>query len=61
MKVRIAEGRALRDPVTKTLYQPGEVRDVPESLYWVRRLRDGDCERVDKPAAAHHRATHAKE
>lgn len=42
MKVRLAEGRALRDPVTKTLMNPDEVIDVPNSMYWVRRVRDGD-------------------
>jgi hypothetical protein len=46
MKVRIAEGRAIRDPVTHTLYQAGETREVPESMFWHRRLRDGDATAV---------------
>ena len=54
MKVRVAEGRVLRDPVTKTLYASGEERDVPEtSVYWRRRLRDGDVVPVE---TAHSRA-----
>jgi hypothetical protein len=50
MKVKLAEGRALRDPTTKHLMKPDDVRDVPDgSLYWRRRLRDGDVVRVDAP------------
>jgi hypothetical protein len=42
MKVKLGEGRALRDPVTHMLMKPDEVRDVPQSQFWMRRLRDGD-------------------
>jgi hypothetical protein len=48
MKVRLAEGRALRDPVTKTLMNPDQVIDVPNSMYWVRRVRDGDVVVVEE-------------
>ena len=63
MKVKLAEGRALRDPQTKQLMSPDQVRDVPDtSFYWRRRLRDGDVVRVDTaPAsapAAHGRGAH---
>lgn len=47
MKVKLAEGRRLRDPVTKMHLQPDQVRDVPSNMYWARRLRDGDVVRVD--------------
>jgi hypothetical protein len=56
MKVKLAPGRALRDPQTKTLMMPGDVRDVPDnSMYWRRRLRDGDVVPAEAPAAAHSR------
>jgi hypothetical protein len=43
MKVKLAAGRALRDPVTRQLMGPDQVREVPDtSTYWRRRLRDGD-------------------
>jgi hypothetical protein len=48
MKVKLAEGRALRDPLTKTLMKPDEVRDVPNSMYWIRRVRDGDVVVVEE-------------
>ena len=57
MKVKLAEGRALRDPQTRQLMSPDEVRDVPEtSIYWRRRLRDGDVVAVSE----HHHAPHAR-
>lgn len=52
MKVKLAEGRLLRDPVTKQLMNPDQVRDVPDtSLYWRRRLRDGDVVSAEDKAA----------
>lgn len=42
MRVKLAEGRRLRDPYTKTHLEPDEVREVPRNAYWLRRLRDGD-------------------
>jgi hypothetical protein len=50
MKVKLAEGRALRDPDTRQIMTPDEVREVPASIYWTRRLRDGDVVLVDDPA-----------
>lgn len=61
MKVKLAEGRLLRDPVTKQLMSPDQVREVPDtSFYWRRRLRDGDVVRADEAPAsgAHHRSAH---
>lgn len=61
MKVKLAEGRALRDPTTHAMMKPDEVRDVPDnSIYWRRRLRDGDVVAADAPPA-HHRRAAAKE
>lgn len=40
--------RPVRDPITKN-YLPAEGKDVPESSYWVRRLRDGDVCLATKP------------
>lgn len=60
MKVKLAEGRALRDPTTHAMMKPDEVRDVPDtSMYWRRRLRDGDVVAADAAPPAHHRGHHA--
>lgn len=60
MKVKLAEGRALRDPTTHAMMKPDEVRDVPDtSMYWRRRLRDGDVVAADAAPPAHQRAHHA--
>lgn len=50
---RQIEGMPLvvRDPDFKDLLPP-EGRDVPESDYWQRRLRDGDVVLADAPRAA---------
>lgn len=66
MKVKLAEGRALRDPTTHALMKPDEVREVPDtSMYWRRRLRDGDVIAADggndHSHAQHHRRAAAKE
>jgi len=62
MKVKLAEGRLLRDPDTKQLMNPGDVRDVPDtSMYWRRRLRDGDVVPADPPPAHHRRPAAEKE
>jgi hypothetical protein len=64
MKVTIAEGRALRDPLHKRLYKAGEIIEVPDtSLYWRRRVRDGDATTgtpTPAPAHAHAQRHHAK-
>jgi len=49
MRVRPAEGRAVRDPLTKQLL-PADGRDVPDNSFWRRRLRDGDVVAADAPA-----------
>lgn len=41
MKVFPAPGLKIRDPDLKDLL-PEEGREVPDSGYWQRRLRDGD-------------------
>jgi hypothetical protein len=41
MIVKPATGRAVRDPNTYELL-PAEGRDVPDTFFWRRRLRDGD-------------------
>jgi hypothetical protein len=41
MRVKPAEGRQVRDPLTKALL-PATGRDVPDNQFWRRRLRDGD-------------------
>ena len=58
MKVRLAEGRMLRDPRTKVLIDADRVREVPDaSGYWRRRLRDGDVVIVEEEEHPHrHRA-----
>lgn len=53
MKVKPAQGRAVRDPHSMALL-PAEGRDVPDrDPFWRRRLRDGDVVRVeDAPSQA---------
>lgn len=41
MFVKPAPGVIVRDPATKRPLPP-DGKDVPESNYWLRRLRDGD-------------------
>jgi hypothetical protein len=41
MFVRPAPGLSIRDPDLMDLL-PEEGREVPDSTYWIRRLRDGD-------------------
>lgn len=50
MRVKPAEGRAVRDPLTKALL-PAAGRDVPDNQFWRRRLRDGDVVSADTPTA----------
>lgn len=47
MKVKPAiPGTIVRDPDTKRAL-PDEGDDVPDTSYWLRRLRDGDVVRID--------------
>lgn len=48
MFVKPAAGLRVRDPVKKD-FLPDEGREVADSLYWQRRLIDGD---VETPKAA---------
>ncbi len=50
MLVKPAPGLKIRDPDLKDLL-PDEGRDVPETDYWHRRLRDGDVVLVPAQAA----------
>jgi hypothetical protein len=52
MKVKPAEGRAVRDPRTMRLLpeEGGEVSD--SDPFWRRRLRDGDVVLVEDPEEA---------
>lgn len=58
MKIKLAEGRRLRDPFTRVHLRADEVRDVVPSMFWRRRLRDGDVVVVEeeKPAEAEDKA-----
>ncbi len=59
MRVRLAEGRALRDPHTKQLMSADREREVPDtSLYWRRRLRDGDVVLVEEEHPHHRSGRH---
>lgn len=39
----------VRDPVSK-LHIPAEGKEVPESSFWIRRLRSGDVVRCEPPS-----------
>lgn len=45
MYVKPKEGRRVVDPAT---YRdlPAEGKEVPRSAYWLRRIKDGDVEKV---------------
>lgn len=49
MYIKPAEDRKVRDPQTKR-HVPAEGAEVPESSYWLRRVKDGDV-LVANPAA----------
>jgi hypothetical protein len=51
MYVKAAPGMKIRDADLKDLL-PDEGRDVPDTDYWQRRLRDGDVVLAEPPAAA---------
>lgn len=54
MLVKPADGRLVRCPVRGTVL-PESGEDVPENIFWTRRLRDGDVVRVkdsQKPVTA---------
>lgn len=49
MFVKPKDGLIVRDPATKRIIA-AEGSEVPQSGYWMRRLRDGDVE-ITKPVA----------
>lgn len=51
MKLKPAEGRAVRDPARRTLL-PAEGAEVTLDAFWRRRLRDGDVVEVTTDATA---------
>lgn len=52
MLIKVKEGLAIRDPVTK-MFIPPEGLDVPDGdPFWQRRLRDGDVSQADAQAAS---------
>lgn len=50
MFVKPKSGLKVRDPVTKG-FLPEAGAQVPPSLYWTRRVRDGDVIECSPPAA----------
>ena len=53
MIVKPVEGRIVRDPRNFQIL-PAEGRDVPDTMFWRRRIRDGDVveEGAAEPAEA---------
>lgn len=47
MRVRPAPGRKVRDPEHGNRHLPESGADVPETTYWLRRLRAGDVVKID--------------
>jgi hypothetical protein len=43
--VKPAKGLRVRDPISK-LHLPEEGKEVPESTFWIRRLKSGDVVQV---------------
>jgi len=48
MFVKPVEGREVRDPVTQQPVPP-EGREVPDTAFWNRRVRDGDLKDATPP------------
>lgn len=48
MFVKPAPGLSVRDPISKR-HLPAEGRDVPESIFWLRRLAGGDVVLAESP------------
>jgi hypothetical protein len=61
MKVKPAEGRAVRDPRNMALLS-AEGREVPDGdPFWVRRVRDGDVVVQSDPPPTQSKSAPAKE
>jgi hypothetical protein len=43
--VKPAKGLRVRDPISK-LHLPEDGKEVPESTFWIRRLKSGDVVQV---------------
>jgi hypothetical protein len=52
MRVKPAEGRAVRDPQQHYRLMPPEGGNVPDNTFWQRRLRDGDVVMIEDDKAA---------
>lgn len=49
MKIKLTPGRAVRDPDNGMLLPEDAAVEVPDNVFWRRRLRDGDVKRVQEP------------
>ncbi len=48
MKIKLTPGRAVRDPGNGLLLPENSPTEVPDNVFWRRRLRDGDVTLVTK-------------
>lgn len=48
MKIKLTPGRAVRDPDNGMLLPEDAAIEVPDSIFWRRRLRDGDVKSVQE-------------
>jgi len=48
VKIKLTPGRAVRDPDNGMLLPEDAAVEVPDSIFWRRRLRDGDITRVQQ-------------
>lgn len=61
MRVKPKEGMKIRDPVTGALV-PDSGIEVPDTdIFWLRRLRDGDAEKVEAHASRRQEPRASKE
>lgn len=44
MKIKLAEGRRVKDPYSQTVLQTGRVYSVKRTQFWLKRLQDKDVE-----------------
>lgn len=42
LKLKVTEGKLVRDPVTQTVLKEGEIYKFPKNQYWLRRLSSGE-------------------
>lgn len=48
LKLKVCEGRLIRNPRTGDRLKPNMAYTVPATLYWLRRVKQGDCQLIDK-------------